>query len=275
MEIQYTGHKYGKSVPIEKLVVDLDVQRAIVPYRVDKLSRNWDSSLVGELLVFANADGTFNIGDGHHRQVVAASRGVRSMDCEIFYGVSKADQARIFLGRNDRGSIARVDRDRNLATLRDPDTLLINAAAQKAGLVFIGNSSEQVTFGDRASAVAIMNDARRRFRDDNGSQHLADVMTFYCEVFASSLARGERVEPTLLKGLSKVMLRKPELDRDWLASRLVSQAPQSIVAHGQLWRKQAQAERHNMSATRATAQLIASWYNTYAHKATGKRIGKL
>lgn len=271
--IEYSEHEYGVKVPIDQLDVDMDVQRALVPFRVNKLAKNWDPSLVGELLVFADTEsGLYLIGDGHHRKVVAQDKGATEMDCEVFTGVSKPDQARIFLGRNDRGVIGKTDRDRNLNTLKDPDTLMINAACQQAGLVFIGNAKEDVTFGERTAAVAIMNDAERRGKGLNGAKHLADVLTFYTEVFSTSIARSERVEPMVLQAISKLLLKKPDLDREWLAQQLINVPPQQIVASSVLFRKQQQATGKSLGAVRACAQLIAGWYNRYSHKQPGRRI---
>jgi len=272
--ISYTKHEYGVQVPTDQLSVDLDVQRALAPGRVAKINKAFDPALVGELLVFANEKtGEWLIGDGHHRKTVAAMRGLPFLECEVYWGVSKEDQARMFLGRNDRGGMSLVDRDRNMATMRDGLTLAINAACQAAGLRFIGNSRQEVTFGDRAAAVAIISDAQRRAKGkSNGQQHLAQVLLFYTSTFASSIARGERVEPILLKGLSKLFLRKPDLDQDWLVQQIVGVPPQVLVSSAEDERRRIQGQGKSVSLARAMALVLATYYNRWSHKVAGKAI---
>jgi len=266
--IEYTDHKYGVEVAVGDIKLDLAVQRAIVPARLRKLTGHFDPILLGELLVSERVDGGLYILDGQHRLRAAAERGVTTVHCEVFTGLSRSDEARLFMGRNDRANVARVDRDRNLATSGDQETLDIQMAAQAAGFVFVANNVEDSTFRDRAAGIAVMHDAdRRKHIEVTGPEHLARVFTFYSRVYGNQ----ERVESLLLKALSKIFLGKSEVDEDRLFDKLRGLPPQQISA-------QARQRRIDMSVTRgvslvrAAVEVIAEQYNRGLPADSAKRI---
>jgi len=268
--IEFTDHKYGVDVAVGDIKVDLAVQRATVPARVRKLTANFNPTLVGELLVSERPEGLFVL-DGHHRLTAAQNangNGMTAVTCEVFKGLSKADEARLFMGRNDRANIARVDRDRNLATSGDQATLDVQMAAQSAGYVFVADSVEDSTFRDRAAGIAIMRDAdRRKYIELSGPEHLSRVFSVYARAYGNK----ERPESTLLKALSKILLGKFEVDEDRLYDRLRGLPPQQLVASA----KQRQVElsmTRGVSTVRVAVELIAEQYNRGLPTDSPKRI---
>jgi hypothetical protein len=268
--IEYTDHRHGVDVAVADVKVDLAVQRATVPARVRKLTANFDPILVGELLISERPEGLYVL-DGHHRLESAKQangNGVANVTCEVFTGLSKADEARLFMGRNDRANIAKVDRDRNLATSGDQDTLDVQMAAQSAGFVFVADSVEESTFRDRAAGIAIMRDAERRtYIEASGPEHLARVFAFYGRAYGNQ----ERPESMLLKALSKIFVGKFEVDEDRLYERLHGLPPQQLVASAAQRRVELSVTR-GVSAVRAAVEVIAEQYNRGLPTDSAKRI---
>jgi hypothetical protein len=268
--IEYTEHKYGVDVAVSDVKVDLAVQRAIVPARLRKLIGNFAPVLLGELLVSERQDGLYIL-DGQHRLEAtkrANGNGVSTVTCEIFAGLSKADEARLFMGRNDRAGVAAVDRDRNLATSGDQATLDVQMAAQSAGFIFVADRAEDSTFRDRTAGVAIMRDAeRRKYVEISGPEHLSRVFTFYARAYGNQ----ERPESVLLKALSKVFVSKSEVDEDRLYDKLRGLPAQQITAMA-AQRKVELSVTRGVSTVRAAVEVVAEQYNRGLPADSAKRI---
>lgn len=265
--IEFTDHKYGVEIAISDIHVDLAVQRAIVPQRLLKLTGAFDAVLIGELLVSERSDGKLYVLDGQHRKEAAAANGVTAVACEVFSGLSRADEARLFMGRNDRAGIARVDRDRNLATSGDQDTLDVQMAAQSAGFVFVASGSEESTFRDRAAGVSIMRSAAgRKGVEITGPEHLSHVFTLYARIYGNK----ERPESVLLKALSRILL-KSEVDEDRLYERLRGLPPQQLVQLAAQLKAELSVVK-GISTVGAAVQRIAEQYNRGLPNDSAKRI---
>jgi len=268
--IEYTGHEYGAEIPVGDIKVDLAVQRAIVPSRLRKLSRFFDPILLGELLVSRREDGNLYILDGQHRLRAASNgAGVAAVNCEVFTGLSRADEARLFMGRNDRAGIASLDRDRNLATSGDQDTLNVQMAAQGAGFVFIANKAEDSTYRDRAAGIQIMRDAeRRKHVESSGTAHLGRVFQLYARIWGNQ----DAPESSVLKALSKILLTKgADVDEDRLYERLRGLPPQQLDQSARDLREQVSQAR-GISLVRACIERIADQYNRGLPTDSAKRI---
>lgn len=255
--IEYNDHKYGVEIAVDDIEVDPSVQRSIVPSRARKLARLFDPGLLGEILVSQRSDGRYWVIDGQHRWQAAKNAGVMSLACEVFTGLSKADEARLFMGRNDRANIARVDHDRTLATAEDPDTLNVQMAAQSAGFVFIADRLEDSTYRDRAAAVSIIQSAeRKRNVEINGVDHLGHCFEFYARIYGNQ----ERPESLVLKGLSRLFLKNDHLDEDRLYEKLRGIPGQQLVAGARRYREEVSLNR-GISTTGAMAEQIGELYN--------------
>jgi hypothetical protein len=267
--IEYTEQRHGVSVAVADIKLDIAVQRAIIPQRVRKLTASFNPALLGELLVSERPDGLYVL-DGHHRLAAAKGangNGVQTVTCEVFTGLSKADEARLFMGRNDRANIAREAQDRNLATSGDQPTLDVQMAAQSAGFVFIADNVEDSTFRDRAAGIYIMKDAGRKHVEASGPEHLARVFAFYARTYGNQ----ERPESLLLRAVSKIFTGKYEVDEDRLYERLHGLPPQQVVANA-VQRRVEQSITRSISAVRAAVEVVAEQYNRGLPTDSAKRI---
>jgi len=109
---------------VEELTVDPAVQRQLDPRRVRKLADNWDPKMVGVLTVshrlipdFDEPTEEFVVLDGQTRfralELVAGESDVDSLiTCEVFEGLTRAEEAAMFLSHNDRKAVTPRDRFR-------------------------------------------------------------------------------------------------------------------------------------------------------------------
>lgn len=266
--IEYNDHKWSVDIAVSDIKLDMAAQRSLVGARLRKLVRNFDQIMLGALLVSERPDGYYIL-DGQHRLRAAAQHGVATVTCEVFSGLSKADEATLFMGRNDRANIARVDRDRNLATSGDQATLDVQMAAQSAGFVFVADKAEDSTFRDRAAGITIMNDAERRdYVQKSGVEHLAYVLQFYARAYGNQ----ERPESSVLKALSKLFVSpKFDVDEDRLYNKLHGLPAQAIDAQARQRREELKAVR-GIGVVRATQEIIAEQYNRGLSVNSGTRI---
>lgn len=273
-EIKYNKHDYGQVLPLGQLRIQLDVQRTTIPGRVKKLRENWQEPLEGELLVFGpyyegtgkNRQTFYLVGDGGHRMSAKLDLGHTEATCEVFGGVSKEDQALVFLGRNDRAGIASADKNRNLATLQDEDTLSISRAATAHGFVFIANSPADVTFADRAAGVAVIGDGARH---GDGPTHLAHVF----EVYAALFGTVERVDGGVFRALSKVLAKLPDLDLKRFVTKFAGMPVQVVSSNAAYYRERQLSEGRSIGRTRGIAQYMGSVYDQGAGLTTKQKIG--
>lgn len=268
--IEYTGHRHGVDVALGDLKVDLAVQRLTVPSRLRKLTANFNPALVGELLVSEREDGLFVL-DGHHRLESAKrlnGNAPASMSCEIFTGLSRADEARLFLGRNDRASVRSHDRFRNLYTLGDEETLNVRMAAQAAGYVFISEDVKDATFLDRAAGVTIMKAAENRKNfEASGVEHLSHVLKFYARAYGNQ----DRPESLILKAISKIFLKFDSVDEDRLYNQLRGIPPQQVVHSAEQHYLNEEAVR-SLSRVTAAIEVVTEQYNRGLATSSDKRI---
>lgn len=107
-----TGNKREVGqVPLNLLFVDLAVQRPLEKVKADKIAAGLNLDAIGLICVSRRDSGGYSIVDGQHR--VEALRtvgfGDAAVDCEIFHGLTLADEAAMFRLRNNRSAVQKVD----------------------------------------------------------------------------------------------------------------------------------------------------------------------
>lgn len=97
---------------VTKLTVDRSVQRALDKNRVAKIVKDFDPAALGALIVSHRADGSYHIIDGQHRMYacIAVGRDDAELDCKIFEGLSRKEEAALFRRYNNTRQVALIDR---------------------------------------------------------------------------------------------------------------------------------------------------------------------
>lgn len=87
-------------IDIEKLVVDADVQRSLMPSQVKKIMKDFSPSAFGRITV-SKVGEFYNIHDGQHRAEVARLLGIKSVPVIVVDAPTKKDEAINFIKINE------------------------------------------------------------------------------------------------------------------------------------------------------------------------------
>jgi hypothetical protein len=109
------------SVPVELMDIDYTYQR-IAGTTINKLMRDWNDEKC-DFLVVSFRDNKFYIIDGQHRYTVAKAKGIVSLPCIIFTGLTQNDEALKFARQQD-----------NVNKLSAYDTFKANIACGNANI---------------------------------------------------------------------------------------------------------------------------------------------
>lgn len=147
------GRRYTyETLPASLLEIDPGVQRGLNPSRVDKIAKNFQESQLGTFLVSARQSLTlpgegevsatvakrYVVLDGLHR--LAALRKFAGTDsttlpvtCQVYRGLTRSEEAEMFLAHNDRAAVKPGDRFRLAVVAGDRTALAINAIVTRHG----------------------------------------------------------------------------------------------------------------------------------------------
>lgn len=115
-----------KKLPVASLFVPHDFQRDLRPRWVEKRINSFREKKLGTLTVVASTNGRYAVVDGQHRLALIRASGElgekvpTNVWCEIRQEKSRADEADLFLGRNDAQAVAPLDKFRARIVAGDP-----------------------------------------------------------------------------------------------------------------------------------------------------------
>lgn len=124
-------------VSIQDLHVDPDAQRKLTPGWVKARVSMFDVDQLGYIVVNKRPNGKMYIVDGQHRVELmrAVGWGDQKIHAEVFNGMSQAQEAELFIARNDRKSVSRFDKFRVSVTAGEPVACSIEKIVRDHGLV--------------------------------------------------------------------------------------------------------------------------------------------
>jgi hypothetical protein len=133
--VRHTSKTYMVPIPKMRVPPALVTQRPFIKSHGDHLAANLDLNLLG-LPVINHRDGIFWICDGQHR--IHALRendlGRESLMCEVYEGLTDAEMARIFLGRDARKAINPLAKFHVACTAEIPREMAIRRTVETQGL---------------------------------------------------------------------------------------------------------------------------------------------
>lgn len=192
-----------EDLPVAKLTVDPDVQRAVDKTRVDKIAKDYQRSALGVIVVSRREDGTHHVIDGQHRvhATIAAGYGEETVPCLVYSGLTKAEEAAMFRRLNNTRAVLPVYKFRVRVVEGEPDAVALNTILERHGWTV-----EQSKDAGRFAAVAALESVYRGKRNgpgDNGTicDTLIKVIT---EAWGHDSA-GVRAE--VIGGLGALLLR--------------------------------------------------------------------
>lgn len=249
------------------LKVDASTQRRRNDGHVNRIASSYDESLVGLLEVSRRGDGYYII-DGQHRAAAAikAGHGERPLPCYVVDHLSRAEEARRFVGINTttkRPSLMEVFKIRVVGG--DPVAVEISQIVETAGMK-IGMTLTDGTISAVAALEAVYSGrlGRRRHSKPNPDL-LVDTLVVLGGAWGKSR---DAYDGTLIRAVAIVLDRHGEkLDRE----RLCHQLAKSGTAAQMIGRSKSLSGATRLNVVSAAAQVVVDTYN---HNLRSGRLAK-
>lgn len=128
-------------VPIAQMKVNPLAQREMNQARVDRMAADFDLEALGTPVVSLRDDHAFII-DGQHRieALKQMGWGDQQIQCETYEGLTEADEAELFLKKNDYLAVNAMSKFRSGITAGRPEECDIDRIVRSAGLVVSADS---------------------------------------------------------------------------------------------------------------------------------------
>jgi hypothetical protein len=253
-----------RMVPITDLNIDPEAQRKLNPGWVKAHVSGFDADLLGYILVNKRANGKLYVVDGQHRVELlrAVGWGDQNIHAEYREGLTQAEEAEWFLGRNDRKAVQPFDKFRVRVTEGDPIACDIAKIVNAHGLVL----SDQAASG-HIIAVASLEQVYRGggiASQKEGARALSDALRAIIKAWGN---QPSSVSGKVIQSVGMVQLRyNGAIDQKALADKL---APFPGGAPGLLGKGKAMQEVRGRPLHHCIASIIVDVYNK------GRRTGKL
>lgn len=207
--------KYQKIKPLDT-TVDFSYQREFDESRAHNMAKKYDADLIGVPVLSLRSDGSHVRIDGQHRlaSAIIAERGNIPVMCEIHEGLSRKEEASLFLRLNGGRSAVRVfDKFKARMVAHEPTALEITATLHKIGLKIVKCPTRHGVMAIQAVEAA--------FRNGNLETSLSTLKQW-------ADGDSEAFEGDLIKAVSFFLKEYDEVTSSELASRLQHYAPMKI-----------------------------------------------
>lgn len=202
-----------KVLAISDLFVDDSYQRPLTSF-VDRIEQHFDPALLGCLVVSARDDGSNAVVDGQTRMEGARRRGVESLPCVVFSGLTQADEANLFYRlQRERRNMTSFTRFRAALVAGDEEAVAINRIANAAGYEVGWQKNTHIT------AVAGLENVFRR-----SPEMLERTLIILREAW------GDRHMPSgeILRGMGYFLTKDDKVDDEKLAKKLSLVTPDAL-----------------------------------------------
>lgn len=229
-------------------------QREIRDYKLKRMVREWDPTIVGYVLISLRADGSYFVIDGQHR--VEAVRHLQGkigpmIEAVVREGLTSIEEAHFFAESQDpRRRTALSPEDLHVARMHggNLDAIAVNNAAGAAGYR-IGRA-EAGNDSCRLRAVKAANNVQDRY----GAVTLHEALTFIRSVWGTD----KSPEASLIQGVAIFMVMFPDANMHATARRMGTETQASWLRNA---KARADAEHLNK------AEGIASYMHTDHNRA--------
>lgn len=246
-----------KDIRADRLLVDHNYQRELVPARVRSIVNDFDFDALGVLIV-SYRDGRYYVIDGQHRHAALMELGLGEWEvtCKVYEGLTDSDEAAIFVEANNTRKPSAYDIFKASLRARDPECVGVTAIVERNGL-------EIAAYG-RDGTVTCVTTLRQIYRAAPFGVLLDKTLGVAVDAFG---VRSVAVEGHVLAGISIVLKTyEDKIDRPTLVQKL-SKAPGG--ASGLVGRARTLREMRSASLDRLVAAVIVAEYNK------GRRSGML
>lgn len=124
-----------RELPISKMIIDSRLQRGLDWRRVNKMAVEFDRDAVGTITVSERPNGVYHIIDGQHRvEALRIAEGEDAkVDCRVFHGLNKEDEARLFRLYNNTAKLLALTKFLVRIEENEPVAITINKILEDHG----------------------------------------------------------------------------------------------------------------------------------------------
>jgi hypothetical protein len=187
--------------PANGLRRDPLVQRELIAARVRHLAAGLDLDGIGVITVSKRKDGSLVILDGQHRvqALIDNDMGEWPVTCNVYTGLTIAQEAALFRQLNDTRSVNSVDRYLKGLLAEDPECLAIDAVVQRHGL--------RVVYQTGDGCICCVAAMEKVYRGKGVIPGVEALDRAFSVLIAAWGVSAEAVEGHLVQGFGMLMLR--------------------------------------------------------------------
>jgi hypothetical protein len=213
-----------ESLPVDALLVDWTYQRQSDPLWVSKQAKRFDQCLLRLATVSRRADGSNYLVDGQGRRLLCQAVGHPALDCEVYEGLTLAEEAALFRGLNQQRSMRYIDKMRAAIQAGEPDAVGISAACAAAGFG-VADALPGGGYGLRCAQA--LETAYRR----HGPQPLTQALRVLSRAYGNGPGAGHK---DLLVAVASLIAKNDHIDMERLYRALITESTQYLywVAEG-------------------------------------------
>lgn len=195
-------------LPIKMLNVDL-YQKKLRKRVIDKIVEKFDPVALGLIHVSLRNDGSYWIFDGQHRVEALKALGQEHVDCVVFTGLTKEQEASGFLDHHNVSKPTKIEEHKGRIFAKDEKALEIELIANELGLRIAAGGMK-----DTIQSVTTLYD----IYDKNGRGVLSNVLLIIRDGFFDE-ERPYKV--AVLKAIRNILVKyKDKVDKKWMIRRL-------------------------------------------------------
>lgn len=242
-----------EKIQADKIRVDEQVQRALIPARRKAIAEKLDLDGLGVITVSERDNGEMVVLDGQHRLAALDyhDMGEWEVDCHIYRGLTVAQEAALFRRLNDTRKITPFDDFSKALTEGDAQSLALNEIIQQHGL--------RVTASGGDGQVTCITKLRQLYVSNNGVADGATLDEVLGVVLDAWGLHYPAVEKSILGGAAIVLSTYgKELDHATLVEKLakVKGGPSGLLGQARLFR-----DFRTAPMDRLVASVIVQVYN--------------
>lgn len=244
-----------ETLKTDQLSVDRTVQRGLNHRRVDEMVENFELEALGVLAVSHREDDQYHIVDGQHRWAAASKVGVPFLQCKVYEGLTRQQEAALFRVLNNTKIVNPIDKFTVRVVERDPAAVFIHDALERSGwhisTAYRGNGA----FAAVAAIEWVYDGAgiKPNTRQQSAVRQVFEILT------AAWGYDPDAVRADIVKGLGLFLVRfDGELDLAKIVKMLATfeGGPLRLTADGRLSR----SLRHSTAAD-SVAEILTNLYN--------------
>lgn len=249
---------------VSDLNVDPEAQRALTPGWVKAHVAIFDADQLGYIVVNKRSNGKYYVVDGQHRVDLMrqVGWGDQMVHCELFEGLTQAEEAELFLARNDRKSVTPFDKFRVAVTAGDPVCVDIQKIVTEHGMAISSYGQDGHITAVQSLRKVYMGGGIKAQKE--GPKALANTLKVIVQAWGKSPSS---ISGQIIQGIGLVHLRYDgKIDQKAMINKL---APIRGGAPGMLGRGKAMQELRGRPLHHCIASIVVDIYNK------GRRTEKL